>query len=450
MSMITNFADTYKCPGCAGNLFVDETGKKLVCKFCGSDYDPNLFEMLDAFKRLEEVPDDAAADDARHEIYCSSCGAVVITDENTSSSICCFCGSPALAARRLTKEFRPDFILPFKVDKPKAKELFLDWADNNKYIPNDFTSEDNINKLTGLYVPFWLVDCKCDANFFGTGYINQGKDRAMFSLERDLTFYLSRVPFDGSRKISDRLMRAVEPFDYSELKEYRDAYLPGFFAERYDQTPLELSNNVINRMRNYAEETVKTLTSKKYDKVSFTTGGSKVSDIRYSYALLPVWFMNYQFEGVNYGFAINGQTGEVCGDLPFDRNKRKLALGKTIFLNLILPLVIVLAALIGTLIFTAHFGGRMTVDYLSTIVSIAPYLLGFGGLFIVARFLRIYRHVAEVTQNPIDPPPNVEQYYDSSKKTEVREDDKFISVAPRESETSEEKLMRKIWESQSK
>ena len=219
MSTITNFADTYKCPGCAGNLFVDETGKKLVCKFCGSDYDPNLFEMLDAFKRLEEVPDDAAADDARHEIYCSSCGAVVITDENTSSSICCFCGSPALAARRLTKEFRPDFILPFKVDKPKAKELFLDWADNNKYIPNDFTSEDNINKLTGLYVPFWLFDVDYDLNVIS----ECRKDSVSHSGNKTTTtmryyevtsrgkYNWRKIPFDGETRIDDALMEAIEP-----------------------------------------------------------------------------------------------------------------------------------------------------------------------------------------------------------------------------------------------
>ena len=98
MANWNNSADTYKCPGCAGNLFYKADSNVLHCDFCGSDYDPKIFDMLKVFEKISNQPD-AAEDDQKHEIVCSSCGATVITDENTSASICCFCGSPALAAR---------------------------------------------------------------------------------------------------------------------------------------------------------------------------------------------------------------------------------------------------------------------------------------------------------------------------------------------------------------
>jgi len=447
----SGLADTYKCPGCSGNLFYDMDSRTLICKFCGNSFAPDVFEMLEVFGKVEEEPD-TKEDDKRQEIVCSSCGATVITDENTSSSICCYCGSPALAARRLTKEFRPDYIIPFVVTKEEAKQKFLDWAKNNKFIPNDFTSQKNIDKLTGIYVPFWLVDCKCDAEFYGTGYMNEGSMRAVFSLERYMSFYVSRVPFDGSRKISDRLMAAVEPFDYSQMKEYKDSYLPGFFAERYDQKPLELSEKVSNRMKKYAEQAIKTLSCSQYEEVIFANGYSNASDFKHSYALLPVWFMNYQYEGINYGFAINGQTGEACGDLPYDPLKRKAALLKTTLLNLVLPLLLCLTVGLGPYIYLiAHAGevhsAKSVLESEATWQISGAFIIAafFAAVFFIGRFVKRWRKVAEISQNPIDPPPDVEQYYDGSKKPELKKEDKFINMIQRNKEDSKDRLSDRLF-----
>ena len=449
-------AVTYKCPGCAGNLFYNTDLRKLSCKFCGSDYNPDVLDILEAFDKSEHTEEnDAAEDDGKHEIVCGSCGATVITDENTASAICCFCGSPALSPRRLTKEFKPDYIIPFKVTKDKARELFLKWASENKYIPDDFTSEENINKLTGLYVPFWLVDCKCSADFYGTGYVNEGSNRAVFALDRQVEFYVKRVPFDGSREISNRLMAAVEPFDYSEMVEYKDSYLPGFYAERYNQTPLELSEGVSNRMRNYAEETIKVLSCGQYDEVTFNTGFSNATEFKHSYALLPVWFMNYNYEGINYGFAINGQTGEACGDLPYSPRKRRLSLMRTVMLNLILPGIPALLLMFSyfiSLFFVGMIGSNTSTYFKSFVKSgsfemlltAAPYISFLGLLvvvFIFARFLKRWTEVSNESQNPIDPAPNVEQYYDGTKRPVVEKKDKFLSVGPRRQDDAKLRLI---------
>ena len=39
------------------------------------------------------------------------------------------------------------------------------------------------------------------------------------------------------------------------------------------------------------------------------------------YALLPVWMLNTRWNGKNYMFAMNGQTGRMVGDLPVDRKR---------------------------------------------------------------------------------------------------------------------------------
>ncbi|MCF0116150.1 MAG: hypothetical protein HUJ56_12445, partial [Erysipelotrichaceae bacterium] len=43
-----------------------------------------------------------------------------------------------------------------------------------------------------------------------------------------------------------------------------------------------------------------------------------VNDGKAHYALLPVWLLTTSWQGKQYIFAMNGQTGKMVGDLPAD------------------------------------------------------------------------------------------------------------------------------------
>ena len=57
--------------------------------------------------------------------------------------------------------------------------------------------------------------------------------------------------------------------------------------------------------------------------------------------LLPVWMLHTKWQGKDYLFAMNGQTGKLVGDLPVD--KRKVAAW---FADISVPLMILLAILL--------------------------------------------------------------------------------------------------------
>ena len=46
-----------------------------------------------------------------------------------------------------------------------------------------------------------------------------------------------------------------------------------------------------------------------------------VEEAKGHYALLPVWMLSTRWNGENYLFAMNGQTGKLIGDLPVDKKK---------------------------------------------------------------------------------------------------------------------------------
>ena len=422
--MSENIADTLKCPHCAANLFFDSTSGRAVCKFCGSYFDPRVLQLSFTF---EEKNDEKDIDDSKmQEFTCNSCGATVITDENTAATFCCYCGSPALAGHRLRREFKPDFIIPFKLTREQAEEKFLEWGKSNKYVPRGFMDKENIKKLTPLYVPFWLVDSECDANFYGTGtiYSNHDRTRTIFSIERDITFHLKQVPFVGAKKMNRLLMEAIEPFDYSEMVPYNDAFLPGYYAERYNLTPNDMAQNVTWRLESYARQSCEALNFE-YSDTRMADGFIDIKDVKYSYALFPIWFLNYQQDGVYHGFAINGQTGEACGKLPFSKIKRIVALSKIVFFWLILPMAVLIAGSMALMV------GSLVTDRSGLLFRLASYamygafILGLGIFYV---FLKKFRRKVIETTNPMDKVPDMSQYYDTTQKADVKRKDDLVGI----------------------
>ena len=101
----------YKCPNCGAAMEFDSDTQKLGCKRCGTQIDVETYEKDSAAsgEQREKVPN--------MKIYnCQSCGAQLVADEYTSATFCSYCGNPTLVEDRLQGEFKPQLIIPFKID----------------------------------------------------------------------------------------------------------------------------------------------------------------------------------------------------------------------------------------------------------------------------------------------------------------------------------------------
>ena len=56
-----------------------------------------------------------------------------------------------------------------------------------------------------------------------------------------------------------------------------------------------------------------------YNSVIPVNSGVDLENNSIKYALYPVWLLNTTWNGQNYTFAMNGQTGKFVGDLPVDK-----------------------------------------------------------------------------------------------------------------------------------
>lgn len=368
-------ADTIKCPNCSGNLKFDPDTQKLGCDFCGASFDPSLFEA-----KIDELVKDAPAsavteaqapgpaeqvttevsealgpsdevkpgehqtnvnEGEQVEFVCNSCGARVVTDKNTSATFCAFCGSPAMVGQRLTNEFRPQYMIPFKVSRQKAEAAFLKWAGGGKWTPFGFVSKENVKKLTGLYVPFWLFNIKAHIDVEGTAedvsYSGDKQITAHYEIKRMGDVEWKNIPLDGETRIDDKLMEAIEPFNFANMIPYDYDYIPGFYADRYDQDAQALAKRATDRGIAGMDQVIKKSIGKKYDRHKITKNRSTITSMAANYALLPVWFMSYKYHNQMYYFAMNGQTGEVAGKVPVSTVK------KTAFFFIVLAIAAVVA-----------------------------------------------------------------------------------------------------------
>ncbi|MBQ8825685.1 MAG: hypothetical protein IJ007_01160 [Oscillospiraceae bacterium] len=319
-----------KCPNCGAPLMFDPAAQKHACEYCLSEFTKEDIEksneLADNAEDNYNVPTQEMQDEfnAHTNLYiCDSCGAEIISDENTAATFCCYCHNPVTLKGRVTGECRPELIIPFKFTRDQALEKYLSWCKKKWFLPNDFTSANQLEKVTGLYVPYWLADCTVNASVSAEAHIvhtrRQGDYRIthtkVYDVQRAATMEYLGVPADASKKLEDELMDSVEPFDYKEFQPFSMTYLSGFYADKFDVEKAEVLPRIKNRITQGAQD-VLMKDIKGYTSVTPRTRNTNVIRTNWHYTMLPVWFMTYKYNDKSYFFGMNGQTGKMVGKLP--------------------------------------------------------------------------------------------------------------------------------------
>lgn len=327
-----------KCPNCGGAINYSAETRNMTCPACGAEFDVEALQRVaeereqDIEHVLEWKSDGAPWREEETEnlaVYmCSSCGGKIITDVTTGATSCPYCENSVVVKSHFSGDFKPDKIIPFKVSRAEAIAALRRHVNSNKYIPALFRDENRINEIKGVYVPHWLFsgDGTASAHFsarnirtwrvgdYDYSEINH------YSIHRQGQFAFMNIPVDGSQKMDDTLMEAIEPFDYSECEEFSTGYLMGFLADKYDVTPEECVERANQRIEQSIESALRN-TVQGYQQISKDQSNVNLKNGRYDYALLPVWMLTTTWNGERYIFAMNGQTGKFIGNLPLDKKK---------------------------------------------------------------------------------------------------------------------------------
>lgn len=326
----------YKCPCCSGKLEFNSSVQKMKCPFCDSEFE------IEAVQDYNNELGKAEGDDLSWEsaaggewtdgetngmkVYsCQSCGGEIIADATTGASKCPYCDNPVVMSGSFSGDLRPDYVIPFKLDKNAAKAALGKHLEGKKLLPKVFREQNHIDEIKGIYVPVWLFDAEAYANMC---YRAEKKRRwsdsnfnyvetSYYQAVRAGKIAFEHVPVDGSEKMADELMESIEPFDFKQAVEFKTAYLSGYLADKYDVTEEQSVARANERIKKSTESTF-AATVKGYDIVNCESSSVRLSGGKAVYALYPVWILNTTWNGQRYTFAMNGQTGKFVGDLPVD------------------------------------------------------------------------------------------------------------------------------------
>lgn len=327
----------YKCPCCGGAIEFNTSIQKLKCPYCETEFEMDALKSYDENLKDEGTSDytwntkpglewgEGETADIR-EYTCKSCGGQIIGEATTGATECPYCGNPVVMTSQFQGALKPDFVIPFKLDKEAAMNGFKKHMQGKRLLPKAFKDSHHLEEIKGLYVPFWLFDADVSARIrYKATKVSRWEDSKYkykrtdyFSVFRAGKVAFDKVPVDGSAKMDDTLMESVEPFKFKDATPFKTAYLAGYVADKYD-VDADASIGRANERVKVATEQAFRETVVGYDSVDTESSALNLSNGEAKYALYPVWLLNTTWNGQKFVFAMNGQTGKFVGNLPCDK-----------------------------------------------------------------------------------------------------------------------------------
>lgn len=308
----------FKCKNCGANILWAPDKNSMCCPHC---------ESIDSEEMVTGT----------NMAQCAACGAPMQPKQYDSANKCEHCGAYTIFEERISGQYEPHLILPFAISKEKAKELIKKEFGKKIFLPSNFLKASYLDKIEGDYIPFFLYDYNCNYRFSGQGkkvrHWTSGDteytETSIYQIYRDMHVDFSRIPADASIAMPDGEMDLLEPYDYGAMVRFMPKYMSGYLGEMYSVSGETLEPRARQKARNDASALMKE-SIVGYSSVTPGMDECHCDNTAQNYALLPVWNYVYRFNGKDYFFRLNGQTGKLVGKAPISIGKM-VAYAATLF-----------------------------------------------------------------------------------------------------------------------
>lgn len=299
-----------KCQNCSAALFYKPKSGMLECDACSTAYWPSQFEE-----------DSSAEDEMQVDYYtCTACGAELAVNGVESSTFCSYCGQPTVVFDRVSSAKRPEYIIPFSVPKEEAVDLIRAYIEKGSFVPKEIKNFE-VERVRGIYIPFWLYNIEYSDCQFLTGEVGSGKNSHTEYYMRKAKVVFHDFTLDASKQLNDGVSQRLEPYDTRGLTPFHSAYLSGFYADCFDYEAGDMEGYATFRCRNLFNSEIQKSIRADNIRLDSSNPYSNITDAKY--AMLPAWFMTFRYQNVPYTILVNGQTRKVVGAVPYDEARAK-------------------------------------------------------------------------------------------------------------------------------
>jgi hypothetical protein len=318
----------------------------MICPYCGNQQAiddlqrPSTHVELDFASAKERFS--ALSTEEIRVVHCKACGGESTLPPNIEAADCDFCGTRLVVTGPTSKAMKPQYVLPFMLDRKKAEEAFRAWLKKLWFAPNALKKLASIkDPLKGIYFPFWTYDSQTETDYTGL----RGIDYQETITERDsngntttrtvtktrwypvsghISQFFDDVLIPASKSLPEALTRKLDDWNLASMVSYNPAVLTGFKSETYSTTLESGFEDAKEKMQATIERLIRQDIGG--DKQQISSQNSRFLQVTFKYIQLPVWTLTYRFREKFYQVLVNGQNGSVAGKRPWSAIKITLAI----------------------------------------------------------------------------------------------------------------------------
>ncbi len=324
------------CGNCGSQMTYEAASRTLKCSHCGhsqalpAESDMVVERSFSEAMSLEDRPTGFGI--ATKVFHCDGCGSETAVELNSPSIECPFCGSKNVNEEaHESRVIQPSGIMGFKIERNAALLKFKEWIGKGWFHPNDLKKLAKLDKLAGIYLPFWTYDTNTSSSWWAeAGYYYYVTESYTDSQGKSHTRQVRRtrwVPasgyyehfFDdvlvvGSNGVTQNMVEKIFPYELNEVINYDSKFLLGWKSEVYQKDVKEgfaIADGIMDRFIH--SQIVSRIPGDTYRNLSINT---RKSNVTFKHVLLPLWLSGYRYGKKVFQFLVNGQTGKAGGSKP--------------------------------------------------------------------------------------------------------------------------------------
>lgn len=327
----------FTCDSCGAPLRYSPATASLQCEFCSTTktiaHSDEIIEEYD-FKKALRFLENNKSQEISKEVTCNKCAGTFQLTPYSISSNCPYCNAPAITD--FVKEITPHSLLPFKLTQKEARERFKIWIGSLWFAPNKLKEfVDGDEKLQGYYLPHWTYDTDTKTYYQGQRgviyyvmvertIIVNGRQQRVRQREARINWTpvsgqvqnsFDDITIGASKTISHSILNNLTPWHTQHLVPFDERYLSGFKAEEYTiglDNAFEYAKMKIDKI---IEQDIRREIGG--DQQRIDEMHTSYSNTTYKNALFPIWTAQFKWQGKEYNYAINAQTGKIVGERPY-------------------------------------------------------------------------------------------------------------------------------------
>jgi DNA-directed RNA polymerase subunit RPC12/RpoP len=313
----------FKCPDCGAYLQFRKGS--LVCPYCGHREGVETQSSYPTYMPFQKV--EVAKEEV--EFKCPGCNAQFAVPPHTVAKRCPYCSIPLIG--EFLNPLTPSEIIPFKLSPEEAYKKGVQFLKKGFFVYSRFKQEfQKYREVEPVYYPLWLFNMECQVEYEGERGIVEVEYEYGPKGERIEREYVTWTPVSGSLHLTFQNQSYVGygektryplylsrlRWNLSSCRKFKKELLAGAEGVEYGvdselalkQVHASLQSRIVRAIERDIGGDRQRVNS--YDATFYNE--------EMAYILIPAYHFSVKWRGREYHIFINGATGEVTGDKPYN------------------------------------------------------------------------------------------------------------------------------------